>query len=366
MTPPTHPAGSASSAGFPSPSLTVAPADPVTDPRWHRLGAGPQASLFTSPPWISAVCRSYGFTPEARIAVDAAGEPVGGFAWVAVEDVRGRRLSSLPFSDRADPLVAEPPTWTALLDAAKTGDEQLTLRCLGDSAALADPRMRAVDAAAWHGTPLDAEIDEIHRRISGTSRRNIAAARRAGVRVEVRDDLDAVRTFHRLHVGLRKHKYRLLAQPLAFFENIWHEFHDSGRCVTLLASLDGEVIAGALFLEWNDVLYYKFGASEPAHLRARPNDAVYWTGIQRGVERGLRLVDWGLSDLDQPGLVAFKRKWASVERRIITLRSGTWPQRPEQEQFGRELGELTRLLTDPAVPDEITARAGAVLYRYFC
>jgi CelD/BcsL family acetyltransferase involved in cellulose biosynthesis len=351
--------------------LTVVAADPVTDPRWRRLAAGPGASLFTSPPWIDAVCRSYGFTPEARIALDAAGEPVGGFAWVAVQDVRGRRLSSLPFSDRADPLVADPPAWTALLDAAKTGDDQLTLRCLDDSAALADPRLRAIGAAAWHGTPLDAGTDELHRRISGTSRRNIAAAERAGVRVEVRDDLDAVRTFHGLHVGLRKHKYRLLAQPREFFENIWHGFHhdgpdDAGRCVTLLASLDGEVIAGAMFIEWNDVLYYKFGASVPEHLRARPNDAVYWTGIQRGVERGMRLVDWGLSDLDQPGLVGFKRKWASDERRIVTLRSGTWLQAPEQEEFGRELGELTRLLTDASVPDEITARAGALLYRYFC
>jgi hypothetical protein len=48
------------------------------------------------------------------------------------------------------------------------------------------------------------------------------------------------------------------------------------------------------------------------------------------------------------------------------LRSGTWPQAPAQEEFGRELGELTRLLTDSSVPDEITARAGALLYRYFC
>jgi CelD/BcsL family acetyltransferase involved in cellulose biosynthesis len=347
-------------------ALSVVAADPVTDPRWRRLAAGPDASLFTSPPWISAVCRSYGFTPESRMALDAAGEPVGGFAWVAVQDVRGRRLSSLPFSDRADPLVAEPPVWTALLDAAKTGDDQLTLRCLDRSAALADPRMSAVGAAAWHGTPLDGGIDALHARISGTSRRNIAAAERAGVRVDVRDDLDAVHTFHRLHVRLRKRKYRLLAQPVAFLENIWHEFHDGGRCVTLLASLDGDVIAGAMFLEWNGVLYYKFGASVPEHLRARPNDAVYWTGIRHGVERGMRLVDWGLSDLDQPGLVAFKSKWASDERRIVTLRSGTWLQAPEQEEFGRELGELTRLFTDPSVPDEVTARAGALLYRYFC
>jgi CelD/BcsL family acetyltransferase involved in cellulose biosynthesis len=349
-------------------TLSVAPVDPLVDPRWGRLAEGQRASLFTSPPWISAVCRTYGFTPEARIALDPAGEPVGGLVWIAVDDVRGRRRSALPFSDRADPLVPDLATWSALLDAAKTGDEQFTLRCLDDSPALAEPRLRTVGEAAWHATPVDVDVDldALHRRIAGQSRRNLAAAQRAGVRVDVRDDLEAVRTFHRLHVGLRKHKYRLLAQPQAFFENIWHEFHAGGRCVTLLASLGDEVIAGALFLEWNGVLYYKFGASTPAHLRARPNDAVYWGGIRWAVERDLRLVDWGLSDLDQPGLVAFKRKWATVEGRIVTLRAGTWQQRPEQEEFGRELTELTRVLTDASVPDEITARAGAVLYRYFC
>jgi hypothetical protein len=53
--------------------LAVSSVDPVTDPRWRRIAEGPRASLFTSPPWISAVCRSYGFAPEARLAVDTAG-----------------------------------------------------------------------------------------------------------------------------------------------------------------------------------------------------------------------------------------------------------------------------------------------------
>jgi hypothetical protein len=32
---------------------------------------------------------------------------------------------------------------------------------------------------------------------------------------------------------------------------------------------------------------------------------------------------------------------------------------------GQLLDELTRLLTDDAVPDHITERAGSLLYRYF-
>jgi hypothetical protein len=32
----------------------------------------------------------------------------------------------------------------------------------------------------------------------------------------------------------------------------------------------------------------------------------------------------------------------------------------------RTLHAVTDLLTDPAVPSEVTARAGALLYRFFC
>ena len=356
---------------------TVA-ADPVTDPRWHALATssafGPGVGLFTAPPWLAAVCGTYGFTARSRIALDAAGRPTGGIAWVDVDDPRGRRLLSLPFSDRADPPVPDTATWDLLVDAAGFDDTAFTLRCLADSPAVGGAGLRVAGEAAWHGTPLHdggaagarLDLDELHRRIHSQSRRNVAAAERAGVRVEVRDDLAAVQVMHGLHVRLRKGKYRLLAQPREFFERIWQEFAADGRCATLLATLDGEVVAAALFLEWNGALYYKFGASVPDRLVARPNDAIYWTGLRLAVERGLDLVDWGLSDLDQPGLVRFKRKWATDEHRLLTLRSGTPRPGPGSHEFGEALSGLTGLLTDPTVPDEITERAGALLYRYFC
>jgi len=220
-------------------------------------------------------------------------------------------------------------------------------------------------SAAWHGTRIEADIDELHRRLSKHARRNIAIAERAGVRIEASTGLDAVRSFHQLHVQLRKRKYRLLAQPFELFERIWHAFSDHGGIVTLSAHAGDELIAGAVFLSWGDTLYYKFGASRPEHLGLRPNDAIFWAGIRWAVAHRMRLLDWGLSDLDQPGLVAYKRKWASEERTIVTLRAGGEQARSSSDA-GVVLGELTRLLTDDSVPDEVTARAGTLLYRYFC
>jgi len=310
------------------------------------------------------VCDSYDFTPEARLALDERGEPVGGFAWVVVDDIRGRRISSLPFCDRADPLGTTPDAWAGVADDALCSDTQLTLRCFSDNPAAADPRLRTVGEAAWHGTPLGCTEDELWTRISSTSRRNLKAAERNGVRVLASTELDAVHQFHRLHVWLRKNKYRLLAQPVEFFERIWQQFAADDAVVTLLAELDGRVVAGAMYLVWGNRLYYKFGASLAEYLPRRPNDALYWAACKLALERGLEAVDWGISDLDQPGLVSYKRKWASEERRVLTLRGG--PDATPKTEVGGMLGELTRLFTEPSVPDEISTRAGALLYRHFC
>jgi hypothetical protein len=310
------------------------------------------------------VCDTYGLTPHARIVTDSAGRPTDGFVWVPISDIRGDRMVSLPFSDRAEPVVSDRAMWSSLVGDALCTGAPLKIRCLDTAVPAADTRLARTEEAAWHYTPLGPPIPEIYRLLNPSARRNIAKADRNGVHVDAVTGLDALRIYHRLHVALRKYKYRMLAQPFAFFERIWHEFSAHDGIVTFLAYFDGEPIAGAVYLVWNDVLYYKFGASLAGTLPLRPNDAVTWTALRWASERGFRLLDWGLSDLDQPGLVGYKSKWASEERRIVTLCSRSpGPNNPSDP--GQFLGGLTRLLTDESVPDHITERAGSLLYRYF-
>lgn len=343
----------------------VVTADPRSDPRWRALVTGSQGSLFTSPPWIEAVCGTYDFTPSARIVLNGSGEPVGGFAWVSIADVRGERLCSLPFSDWADPVSPDAQTWHTLVEGLITPHVRVTMRCLNTTDPARDPRLEVARETAWHATRLDVPIPELLRRLNSVARRNIARAHRAGLQIEANTGIDGIRQFHRLQVVLRKRKYRMLAQPIEFFERIWEAFGRDGSVVTILARLGGEPIAGVVFLVWNNVLHCKFAASLPEHLHLRPNDAIYWAGIEWGSQNGMRMTDWGTSDLDQPGLLRYKRKYATDEKRIVSLRSAKEPSHAEEEA-GYLLDNVSRMMTDESVPDEITAKAGALLYRYFC
>ena len=344
---------------------TVLRVDPRVDPRWLELSSGPGGSLFTSPPWITAVCDSYDFEPTARVAVDDSGRPRGGLAWIDVSDIRGRRRSALPFSDRGDPIVGDAETWAALSADALAGDLPFTLRTLDTNPAVDDPRFSTVGEAAYHRTPLDRPLDELHAAFRSQTRRNIAAAERSGVEVVLSPDADAVTEYHRLHVELRKNKYSLLAQPLEFFERIWKAFAPTDDVRTALALVDGRPVAGAMYVVWQDTVYYKFGASLAEYLHLRPNDALHWTLIRWAHARGLTALDWGLSDLDQPGLVAYKSKWASDEGRIRTLNAGGAPL-GRSEDVEQTLRRVTELMTDPSVPSAVTQQAGAAFYRYFC
>ncbi len=342
--------------------------EPRTDPLWSALTLK-GGNLFTSPPWVRAVCDSYSFQPHARLQTDPSGTPVAGFVWVDVHDLHGRRRKSMPFSDRADPIVNNLEQWAEVSADALAAGPPLTIRFLEDSVVRMDPRLVHSETAAWHETPLGESAEELFRRFRPQTRRNIAASEHNGVEVELRTDLDAVRIYHGLHVALRKSKYRLLAQPRDFFERIWLEFAPADAIRTAIARVAGKPVAGAIYLVWRDVLYYKFGASLAEYLGLRPNDAVHWAAMRWATERGLRAMDWGLSDLNQPGLLGYKRKWGSTERRILTygcIRQAECGDGIEDgHRPSQTLGELTRLLTSKEVPDSVTERAGALLYRNF-
>jgi lipid II:glycine glycyltransferase (peptidoglycan interpeptide bridge formation enzyme) len=168
-----------------------------------------------------------------------------------------------------------------------------------------------------------------------------------------------------MHCHIRKSKYRLLPQPFAFFENLHGSFAENDSLTVLLAEVDGSPVAATVFLECGDTLYYKFNASLDSDFC--PNDLLVWEGIRIGQRRGLKLLDFGASDLDQPGLLRFKRKFATVERSIFRLRfepEGYLDRRASA--VNKALSSLSHWLTDPSVPDPITQAAGADLYAVFC
>ena len=323
------------------------------------------SSLFSSPAWLAALEATYGFKiKQSGPAAPETGLP-SGVLFCEVSDLRGERIVSLPFSDYCDPFIANIDEWKRAVDPIIALGRPTRFRVLHSSAPLSDGRFTRTAKALWHATDLSRPPDEVYAGLSGSARQNIRKAERSGVRIRRGGSLADLRAFYDMHRSVRRQKYGLFAQPFAFFENLHASFAPTDDLIVLLAELDGQAIAGILFLVHGDTLYYKFNAS--VSLAVRPNDLLVWNGMRVGQERGLANLDFGLSDTDQPGLVHFKRKFATFEHPITELH---WSPPNYRDQRGAEMGvllrDLTSILTAPGVADAVTSEVGDRIYRLFC
>lgn len=341
--------------------VTLSPNDPAYG-RFVRTH--PYRSLFSSPEWIAVIEAGYGLKAEI-LARLAGGEIVAALPFCRVRDMRGERIAALPFSDYTDPLVTDPVHASALVGHLARAGLATRLRTLHNPLFHQDPRLRLLPAEAlWHAVNLDRPLDALWAGFDGSARQNVRKAERSGVTARIGLGLEDVLLFHRMHAHLRKTKYRMLAQPRRFFEAIHAILGADGRVAVAIAEAEGEPVAGILLIEWQDTLYYKFNASFDTRLR--PNDLLAWQAIRHAKERGLGWFDFGLSDADQPGLVRYKRKFATEEKAIHQLAMRpVAPAEPHETAAGAMLGRLTELFTRPDVPDDVTREAGDALYRYF-
>lgn len=345
--------------------MQVMEVDPISDPIWRRLIFRRDSLIFHTPAWLKVVAATYQMQIRAFVLCDG-GEPTAGVAFGHVRDPFGERMVALPFSDFGDPILSRDEDWQLLRDALLAEHLPLKLRVLHQCAPLHDVEIPTVDRARWHGIDLSLGADTLWGHLHSSARRAIRRAEKQGVTVRFSADSRDLETFYNLHVGIRKGKYRLVAQPRCFFQHIWEELISQGDGFIAVAERAGVPLATTLFLQWGETLTYKFNASSANSLPYRPNDLIIWHAIQWGVKNGYTKFDFGLSDWDQEGLVNYKRKYATEEKTIHFLRHTPADWEPTAAQPLRGLfPQLTELFTDPSVPDDIAAKAGDLLYQYF-
>lgn len=347
-------------------NLNIVCVDPRNDPLWRKLVDHAPSAVFHSPDWIQVLTDTYGWDAHAYVLLDDRSEPSAGIPFCRITDMLGERIVALPFSDYCDPLASEANSLRFLIDQLLSEHRPIIVRCLHNNLPLADERFSVFKQAKWHGLDLRPELDALWNGMHDSTHRAIRKSQREGLVVRPAQSEDELRTFFDMHLKIRKYKYGLLAQPYSFFLNVWRHFVDKQHGFLLLALCGDKIVAGDFFLDWKDTLYYKFNASLPDDLSHRPNDLLIWEGIQQGKNRGLDYLDFGLSDIDQEGLVRYKRKFGTEEKTISFLRhEPNGGPTPAEKEMRALLGKLTNRFTDRLVPDLVTERAGEDLYRLF-
>ncbi len=314
---------------------------------------------------MSSLSKGFGFHFEATVERNAAGEITAAIPFVRINDVRGERITSLPFSDYVAPLVPDLESWKRLSEPLVASGAAVLVQTFADSIVSQDERFSVDGQTVRHSVALDASREEIVARFGQQPRRHIRKAEKAGLTFRLAESHDELRAFYDMHLGVRKYKHSLLCQPFGLFEALWENFMADGFGAIVLG-FDGDTVAGGcLLLEAGDTLYYKYAASNPDYRSVGVSHGAMMGAIDHGLDRGLKTLDLGRSDIDQPGLIDFKRRFGAVRSELTTFCYEPLNKIDATGEVRETLGKLTALFVSPDVPDEITERAGDLVYRYF-
>jgi CelD/BcsL family acetyltransferase involved in cellulose biosynthesis len=332
----------------------------IDDRRWSSfVHAWPDASPFHHPRWAGLLAACYGYRPLALALTDRTGFIVAGLPVLDLGSRFGRRRwVSLPFTDSCPPLVGDSeagPLADALIeDLAARRVAVFELR----AGLPPRPGLHTHVPAVVHRLPLTADAADVARGFSKMHQRNLRRAEGSGVRVAYGTSRQDVDDFYRLHL-LTRRRLGLPIQPRRFFDLLAEQVLAAGLGFVVTARVADVPVAAAVFLTWNGMLVYKYGASDTRYWSLRPNHALFWSAIRWGCENGYRVLDWGRTDLPDRGLREFKSGWGATESPLTYAVVADQPRGLKPSRLRPALGVLIRH-SSPWVCRAV----GELLYRY--
>lgn len=333
------------------------------DSEWDRAISGTTGELFQSSQWLSVLSAVYELQ-MLTVSEKRNGVMVAGLPFCFQDDILGARIKSLPFSDYVYPVVESIEQFHRLIEPLVKIGAPILIETGVDSPIAKAPGFEKFFLRVRHHIELDTDLDTLASRFSRLARRSVRRCSLSGIDIRQVDTFRDLEEFYGLHFRVRKYRHGLLCQPFVLFEAIWRQFFSDGRGLILGAYLEDQMVGGGFLLEKGDTLYFKFAAVDESYRKYGVSHAIMHRAIACAFERGLKRLDLGRSDLSQPGLIEFKRRFGAISTSLCQLRwvpEGYAP-RQEAEQL---LSDLSRLTADPSVPDLLTRRAGDILYRYF-
>jgi hypothetical protein len=241
------------------------------------------------------------------------GRRVGVFPSVIVRR-RSRRLVSQPFSEYGGPLTEGlSEEQLRLLPnllmqvAAEENCRSIEIRGGIGCEPMAQSKMCQQHPLHFYGKLDLSERDQLWRRsLTHEARKDVARARREGLKAEIRCGTDAVGgPFYGLYLKSMK---RLGVPPHShvFFAKLG-QWLGNRLLAAWIAAADSVVISVLLGVVTGTRVHIFVTASEPRAWPLRPNDLAHWTLIEWAASQGLKTFDFGSARY--AGQIQFKKKW---------------------------------------------------------
>ncbi len=338
--------------------------NPLSDSRWTDLVVRhPRASAFHQRGWLEALARTYGYKPFVLTSA-APGKPLSdGIVLCRVSSwMTGTRLVSLPFADHCEPLIDKGDDAAEFMNWLRVECDRRQWRYVEYRPLLSAQdlgyALQPEGSYCFHELDMTPTLEQIFQQMHKNSfQRKIRRAERERLSYEVGTSDQLLDEFYRLLMVTRR-RHRLLPQPRTWFRNLIECM--GGNVQIRVARKNGAAIASILSLRHGSDVTFKYGCSEARLHSLGGMPFLFWKLIEESKASGAEKIDFGRSDWDNRGLIAFKDRLGTT-RRLLTYYRYT---NPEGRDVATALGFLGSWKTIFSLPDAALCTAGRVLYRH--
>jgi len=230
----------------------------------------------------------------------------------------GSRLVSVPFATVCDPLVTTLAEWDMLapeleMERGRTKSKKLEIRAVL-SAGIMPPSFGSRSLFRHHALPLDRDFDALCLLFDKQSvRQKAEKARRAGVMIEERSDERGMVASH-LMLATTRRRLSLPPMPYRFFGALQKNLRAENLKI-FLAYQNEKPIACHIVLIFKDQWISEYSANADGAISG-VNQLLYLETIRQACAQGARKFSYGRTSINSDGLLAYKRRWGTIEEKL--------------------------------------------------
>lgn len=286
----------------------------VNNEEWNSfLNKYNDTTIYHTPEWCKFLKDTFNYEPRHVFAKDDTGQIVGMLPLFYIKSkLTGNRLCSTPFSHSCGP-VGDKGSFSSLIDESlnifdKSGAKYVEIRDSVNS-----DRFKVNNSFSTYILDVSKDVDELWKNLSSNARRSTGQSKRSGLSVRVTRDRDDLRYFYQIN-SMTKKEIGVPCHPWSFFRNLFDILKEN---VSLyVVEYDGEMIAGGIRTYYKDTVIAGYAAANPKHVNLRPYNILNWQTIEDSSKSNYKYYDLGRVSYDNEGLMFFKSRWGTVEKKL--------------------------------------------------
>ncbi|HAU30914.1 MAG TPA: GNAT family N-acetyltransferase [Desulfotomaculum sp.] len=287
----------------------------VEENKWKKLlDTYDKATIYHTPEWKKTLEGTFGYKAHYFFAIDECGELVGLLPLFYVRSqITGSRICSVPFAHNCGP-IGDEATVSFLAGKAIDLYKDLNADYFEVKDKVGFDNFEYQNAFSTYILELSPDLGIMWKKLdSGSARWGVKKSHKEGVSVSKTQSIEDLKEFYELNC-ITKKKIGVPCHPWKFFKNLF-KFLDS--YVSLyVARYNDKIIAGGIMEYFKKTVLYGYGAADPKYLKMQPYNAFIWKSIEDACLNGYKYYDFGRTSYDNVGLINFKKRWGTAEKKL--------------------------------------------------